>query len=89
MAVKVSIRFKPCLVSKDIVIHDRKVSIDFSGIQNEFLFDNVLDETVSQEDVFRKTSVSIVDGALDGYNGCIFAYGQTGAGKIMSFVRLF
>lgn len=24
---------------------------------------------------------TLVDGALDGYNGCIFAYGQTGAGK--------
>lgn len=24
---------------------------------------------------------TLVEGALDGYNGCIFAYGQTGAGK--------
>jgi Kinesin motor domain len=31
--------------------------------------------------VFEDSARSIVDGALEGYNGTIFAYGQTGAGK--------
>jgi kinesin family protein 18/19 len=31
--------------------------------------------------VFQNTTKALVDGVLDGYNGCCFAYGATGAGK--------
>ena len=34
----------------------------------------------SQEDAFEEVA-PLVHSALDGYNACIVAYGQTGAGK--------
>ena len=35
----------------------------------------------SQADVFRDTK-HLMTSVIDGYNVCIFAYGQTGAGKV-------
>ena len=32
-------------------------------------------------DVYNRVARSIVDNVLEGYNGTIFAYGQTGTGK--------
>lgn len=39
----------------------------------------------SQADVFRDTK-HLVMSVLDGYNICIFAYGQTGAGKSFTMI---
>eukprot|EP00913_Durusdinium_trenchii_P006878 g6469.t1 len=54
-----------------------------------FKFDHVLDSREgcafhqhhTQEAVFETIGRRIVSCALDGYNACLFAYGQTGAGK--------
>lgn len=46
-----------------------------------FFFDKVYDETLTQERIFNETSLPIVESVLQGYNGTIFAYGQTGTGK--------
>ncbi len=43
-------------------------------------FDAVFGERSTQEDVFAECS-DLVQSVLDGYNVCIFTYGQTGAGK--------
>lgn len=43
-----------------------------------FTFDAVWDETSSQEEIFFKCAEPIIDAVLAGYNGTIFAYGQTG-----------
>ena len=45
-----------------------------------FVLDKVFEPIASQEDVFAEVS-SFVRSVLDGYNVCIFAYGQTGTGK--------
>jgi len=37
------------------------------------------------EDVFRETE-PLVMAAMEGYNACVFAYGQTGAGKTFTMV---
>ena len=34
-----------------------------------------------QESVYNETAFPIVESVLEGYNGTIFAYGQTGTGK--------
>ncbi len=41
----------------------------------------VLREDASQADVFHAAVQPIVDDVMNGYNGTIMAYGQTGAGK--------
>jgi len=45
-----------------------------------FEFDRVFDTKSTQEQIFDDVS-QLIQSALDGYNVCIFAYGQTGAGK--------
>ncbi|RLN31955.1 hypothetical protein BBJ28_00017579, partial [Nothophytophthora sp. Chile5] len=52
-----------------------------SGDGTSFRFDQVLSPRVDQAGVFDAAASDVVDGALGGYNGCILAYGQTGAGK--------
>jgi len=46
-----------------------------------FAFDTVYDWTASQENIYKETGYPIVDSVIEGYNGTIFAYGQTGTGK--------
>jgi Cdc6-like AAA superfamily ATPase len=49
-----------------------------------FTFDAVFDESCTQQGVYNTTARSIVDAALNGFNGTIFVYGQTGTGKTFS-----
>ncbi|KAF2130355.1 kinesin, partial [Dothidotthia symphoricarpi CBS 119687] len=46
-----------------------------------FTFDRVFDMSSRQADVFDYSIRPTVDDILNGYNGTVFAYGQTGAGK--------
>nr|KYP74335.1 Kinesin-4 [Cajanus cajan] len=48
--------------------------------KKQFKFDHVFGPEANQEAVFQQTK-PIVTSVLDGYNVCIFAYGQTGTGK--------
>ncbi|KAG8143834.1 hypothetical protein E2320_000985 [Naja naja] len=45
-----------------------------------FELDKVFRPEAAQEDVFREVQ-ALITSCIDGYNVCIFAYGQTGAGK--------
>ncbi|KAJ3343749.1 Kinesin-like protein kif3a [Gonapodya sp. JEL0774] len=49
-----------------------------------FTFDAVFGEDSQQMSVYNATARPIVDSVLDGYNGTVFAYGQTGTGKTFS-----
>lgn len=57
-----------------------------SGVVNHqqnqwgFQFEKVL-SNASQEVIYNISSKEILTSALEGYNGCILCYGQTGAGK--------
>jgi kinesin family protein 5 len=44
-------------------------------------FDRVFKPTSTQEEVYAHAAKHIVDDVLGGYNGTIFAYGQTSSGK--------
>jgi hypothetical protein len=61
--------------------------IDPSCWARQFTYDHCLysDEEEelyqSQEHIFETVGRPVVEWALDGYNSCVFAYGQTGAGK--------
>ncbi|XP_045612288.1 kinesin-like protein KIF3A isoform X1 [Procambarus clarkii] len=46
-----------------------------------FTFDSVFGQDSKQVDVYNLAARPIVENVLEGYNGTIFAYGQTGTGK--------
>lgn len=46
-----------------------------------FTFDAVLSENSTQEDVYACTAKPVLHKFLQGFNGCLFAYGQTSSGK--------
>eukprot|EP00941_MAST-03F_sp_MAST-3F-sp1_P006050 g6050.t1 len=46
-----------------------------------FTFDGTMAPDITQEKVYVMAAEDIVEACLEGYNGTIFAYGQTGAGK--------
>lgn len=47
----------------------------------QWTFDLVYDWTASQKNIYMDTAHPIILNVLEGYNGTIFAYGQTGTGK--------
>lgn len=46
-----------------------------------FTFDAVYDSNSKQRDLYDESVRPLIDSVLDGFNGTIFAYGQTGTGK--------
>ena len=50
------------------------------AIDRKFTFDFVFGLQSKQLDIYNKVARTIVDFILEGYNGTIFAYGQTGTG---------
>lgn len=46
-----------------------------------FSFDLTFEPGVLQERIFKQAALPIIESVLEGYNGTIFAYGQTGTGK--------
>lgn len=61
-----------------IVVNPRPESAESEKI---FTFDMVYDWNSSQEEIYNQTALPIVESVLEGFNGTIFAYGQTGTGK--------
>ncbi|XP_058424772.1 centromere-associated protein E-like isoform X4 [Diceros bicornis minor] len=46
-----------------------------------FNFDRVFHSNESTKNVYEEIAVPIIDSAIQGYNGTVFAYGQTASGK--------
>ena len=46
-----------------------------------FTFDAVYPPNTPQQKIYQASAAHIVDSVIEGYNGTIFAYGQTGTGK--------
>ncbi|KAK6804426.1 hypothetical protein RDI58_002210 [Solanum bulbocastanum] len=51
-------------------------------------FDEVFTEFASQKRVYEVVAKPVVESVLDGYNGTVMAYGQTGTGKTYTLGRL-
>ncbi|XP_029686297.1 kinesin-1 heavy chain isoform X2 [Takifugu rubripes] len=83
--IKVMCRFRP-LNSSEVTRGDRYIP-KFQGEDTiviggkPYMFDRVLQPNTSQEQVYNTCAQRIVKDVLDGYNGTIFAYGQTSSGK--------
>lgn len=56
--------------------------------EKSFTYDTVFGESASQVDVYNVIGRPVIDDVLKGYNGCIMAYGQTGAGKTHSLLNM-
>jgi kinesin family member 5 len=52
-----------------------------NGGRHEFTFDHIFGMESSQASIFNAHS-HLVNKVLEGFNGSIIAYGQTGAGKV-------
>ena len=46
-----------------------------------YSFDAIFPPSTAKDEIYNKTSKSIIDSVLQGYNGTIMAYGQTSSGK--------
>lgn len=55
---------------------------------HSFGFDLVLGPSASQEQVYTSAAMDVVDNVVQGYNGTIMAYGQTGAGKTHTILNM-
>lgn len=47
----------------------------------QWTFDLCFDWTNKQSEIYVKSAAPIIENVLEGYNGTVFAYGQTGTGK--------
>ncbi|XP_029109450.1 kinesin-1 heavy chain-like [Scleropages formosus] len=83
--IKVMCRFRP-LNSSEVTRGDKYIP-KFQGEDTvviggkPYVFDRVLQSNTTQEQVYNACAQKIVKDVLEGYNGTIFAYGQTSSGK--------
>ncbi|KAJ6810227.1 kinesin-like protein KIN-13B [Iris pallida] len=66
-----------------LTVHETKLKVDLTEYveKHEFVFDAVLDEDVSNDEVYRETVEPIVPAIFQRTKATCFAYGQTGNGK--------
>lgn len=74
---KITVQIAP--QRKEIIVNNPKP--DSNESEKTFTFDMVYDWNSSQEEIYNQTAFPIVESVLEGFNGTIFAYGQTGTGK--------
>lgn len=60
----------------------RNPKADASDTPKTFTYDQVYDVNSQQLEIFSITAKPIVESVMAGYNGTIFAYGQTGTGGV-------
>uniref|UniRef100_A0A8C7IU75 Kinesin-like protein n=1 Tax=Oncorhynchus kisutch TaxID=8019 RepID=A0A8C7IU75_ONCKI len=83
--IKVMCRFRP--LNKSEVERGDKYIPKFTGEDQvsisgkPFMFDRVFGSNTTQEQMYKASAQKIVKDVLDGYNGTIFAFGQTSSGK--------
>jgi kinesin family protein 3/17 len=66
---------------KQVLISNPDPKEAHESAPRSFTFDLIFDWNSKQVDVFNSCALPIVNSVLEGYNGTIFAYGQTGTGK--------
>ena len=69
--------------SSSLTVYEPKLKVDLTAYveQHEFCFDAVLDEDVSNDEVYRETVEPIIPIIFQRTKATCFAYGQTGSGK--------
>ncbi|CAA0817500.1 Kinesin-13A [Striga hermonthica] len=66
-----------------LTVHEPKLKVDLTAYveKHEFCFDAVLDEHVTNDEVYRNTVEPIIPTIFQRTKATCFAYGQTGSGK--------
>ncbi|TKY48166.1 Kinesin-13A protein [Spatholobus suberectus] len=69
--------------SNSLTVHETKLKVDLTQYveKHEFIFDAVLNEEVTNDEVYRETVEPIVPIIFERTKATCFAYGQTGSGK--------
>ncbi|XP_052118224.1 kinesin-like protein KIN-13B isoform X2 [Arachis duranensis] len=69
--------------SNSLTVHERKLKVDLTEYveKHEFVFDAVLNEGVSNDNVYAETVEPVVPLIFQRTKATCFAYGQTGSGK--------
>ncbi|KAK6914892.1 Kinesin motor domain [Dillenia turbinata] len=69
--------------SNSLTVHETKLKVDLTEYveKHEFVFDAVLNEEVSNDEVYHETVEPIVPIIFQRTKATCFAYGQTGSGK--------
>ncbi|XP_062979756.1 kinesin-like protein KIF3C isoform X2 [Elgaria multicarinata webbii] len=94
-ALKVVVRCRPMHRKEEAAGYERILDLDVKlgqvtirspkaapgELAKTFTFDAVYDAGSKQADLYDETVRPLVDSVLQGFNGTIFAYGQTGTGK--------
>uniref|UniRef100_A0A673TN84 Centromere-associated protein E n=1 Tax=Suricata suricatta TaxID=37032 RepID=A0A673TN84_SURSU len=87
-AVAVCVRVRPLNSREEALGEDTQVywKTDNNAIyqvdgSKSFHFDRVFHSNETTKNVYEEIAVPIIDSAIQGYNGTIFAYGQTASGK--------
>ncbi|MCL7035241.1 hypothetical protein MKW94_017913 [Papaver nudicaule] len=86
--IRVFCRIRPLIEEKIVGYPESVVALDSSNVilklgknkSRRYSFDKVFNPGSSQDEVFSEVE-PVIKSAVDGYNACIFAYGQTGTGK--------
>ncbi|KAL1340547.1 hypothetical protein HN51_026904 [Arachis hypogaea] len=70
-------------ISNSLTVHETKLKVDLTQYveKHEFVFDAVLNEEVTNDEVYRETVEPIVPIIFQRTKATCFAYGQTGSGK--------
>ena len=89
--IKVSVRCRPMSQKEKNEGYQNCVEVDSdrgevnvhlaNTPKRTFWYDKAYGMDSTQEQVFQETAMPIVESVVQGYNGTIFAYGQTGTGK--------
>ncbi|XP_004486737.1 kinesin-like protein KIN-13B [Cicer arietinum] len=69
--------------ANSLTVHETKLKVDLTQYleKHEFVFDAVLNEEVTNDEVYRETVEPIVPIIFERTKATCFAYGQTGSGK--------
>lgn len=73
-----------------LTVHEPKLKVDLTAYveRHEFCFDAVLDEQVTNDEVYRGTVEPIIPTIFQRTKATCFAYGQTGSGKTFTMKPL-
>jgi kinesin family protein 3/17 len=64
----------------------RVVTVKKESDRKTFVFDSLFDQNSRQNDIYSRVAAPVVTSIIQGYNGTIFAYGQTGTGKTWTMI---